>query len=144
MKLAQDITKADLEEMGFKVQEITVVTEAEENLHATGYPNEYSQVLLNLLNNARDALSERKVASPRIEISLFSEGEKAVATISDNAGGIPDEILDRVFDPYFTTKDPARGTGIGLYISKTIIEKRMNGRISVRNTGKGAQFRIDV
>ena len=128
----------------FKAQKISVVTQAEEELLVTGYPNEYSQVLLNLLNNARDALTERNVASPRIEIRLFREGEKAVATVSDNAGGIPDEILERVFDPYVTTKDAAKGTGIGLYISKTIIEKRMNGRISVRNTGAGAEFRIDV
>jgi signal transduction histidine kinase len=128
----------------FKEQQISVAMLDEEDPYVTGYPNEYSQALLNLLNNARDALTERHVASPRIEIRLFWEGEKAVTTISDNAGGVPEAIIDRIFDPYVSTKDAAKGSGIGLYISKTIIEKRMNGRISVRNTGKGAEFRIDI
>jgi signal transduction histidine kinase len=129
---------------GFKAHNIKVELNAEEDLIVTGYPNEYSQVLLNLLNNARDALTERKVSSPRVEISLFREGERTVATIADNAGGIPDGISEKIFDPYFSTKDAAKGTGIGLYIAKTIIEKRMKGRISVRNTGEGAEFRIEV
>lgn len=128
----------------FKASYITVETEAEEDLIVTGYPKEYCQVLLNILNNARDALTERKISSPLIKIRLFREGEKSVATISDNAGGIPDTIIDRIFEPYFTTKDVTKGTGIGLHISRTIIEKRMNGRISARNTDHGAEFRIEV
>jgi len=129
---------------GFKAHNIKVEINAEEDLVVTGYPNEYSQVLLNLLNNARDAFAERKVSSPRVEINLFREGERVVATIADNAGGIPEGISGKIFDPYFTTKDAAKGTGIGLYISKAIIEKRMKGRISVRNRGGGAEFRIEV
>jgi C4-dicarboxylate-specific signal transduction histidine kinase len=78
------------------------------------------------------------------KINLFREGHRHVATISDNAGGIPDAIIDRIFEPHFTTKDPDKGTGIGLHMSKTIIEKGMNGKISVRNTDRGAEFRIEV
>ncbi|NVN92386.1 MAG: PocR ligand-binding domain-containing protein [Desulfuromonadales bacterium] len=128
----------------FKSQNIKIDIEAQEDLIVTGYQNEYCQVLLNILNNARDVLTERKIVSPRIEINLFREGHRHVATISDNAGGIPDAIIDRIFDPYFTTKDTDKGTGIGLYMSKTIIENRMNGKISVRNTDRGVEFRIVV
>ena len=110
----------------------------------TGFPNEYSQVLLIILNNARDALLEGNVSLPRIEIKLFREDNRAVTTISNNGGVISDEIIDRIFDPYFTTKEKSNGTGIGLYMSKTIIEKRMKGRITVRNTDEGAKFRIEV
>ena len=128
----------------FKAQNIQVDMQAQEDLVVTGYPNEYSQVLLIILNNARDALIERTVASPRIEINLFREGGMTVATISDNAGGIPDEIFDRIFDPYFTTKDDEKGSGIGLYMSKAIIETRFYGKISARNTDQGAEFRIEL
>jgi C4-dicarboxylate-specific signal transduction histidine kinase len=128
----------------FKVNNIAVDMEAEEDLFITGYPNEYCQVLLNILNNARDALIERTVASPRITIHLFREDNKIVATISDNAGGIPATIINRIFEPYFTTKDVEQGTGIGLYIAKAIIEKRFNGKISAQNKDQGAEFRIEV
>jgi len=128
----------------FKAHNIAVDTEAEEELIVTGFPNEYSQVLLIILNNARDALLEGNVLLPRIEIKLFRENNRAVTTISNNGGVIPDEIIDRIFDPYFTTKEKSNGTGIGLYMSKSIIEKRMKGSISVRNTDEGAKFRIEV
>jgi len=109
-----------------------------------GTPNEYSQVILNILMNAKDALLDRKVPNPRVVVRLFREGGRAVLTITDNAGGIPPEIFDRIFDPYFTTKGPEKGTGIGLFMSKTIIEKNMNGKLTVQNTDTGAQFRIEV
>ncbi len=128
----------------FKSQNIKIDIEAQEDLIVTGYKNEYCQILLNILNNARDTITERSIVSPRIEINLFREGYRNVTTISDNAGGIADAIIDKIFEPYFTTKDADKGTGIGLYMSKSIIEKRMNGKISVRNTDQGAEFRIEV
>jgi PAS domain S-box-containing protein len=109
-----------------------------------GYPNEFSQVLLNILINARDALLERQVATPRVVITVGTEGGRAVVTVADNAGGIPEEIMDKIFDPYFTTKGPQAGTGVGLFMSKTIIEKNMGGKLSVRNRESGAEFRIEV
>jgi signal transduction histidine kinase len=128
----------------FRLNNINVDMKAEEDLFITGFPNELSQVLLIILNNATDALTEGNVASPRIEINLFREGLRTVTTISDNAGGIPVAIIDRIFEPYFTTKDAEKNTGIGLYMSRAIIEKRFNGKISARNTGQGAEFRIEV
>ncbi len=109
-----------------------------------GYPNEFAQVLINILNNARDALIEKKIDDPRVTITIWSEDGCAVVTIADNAGGIPEEILDKIFDPYFTTKGPQLGTGVGLFMSKAIIEKNMRGRLTVRNIDNGAEFRITV
>lgn len=110
----------------------------------TGYPSRFIQVLLNILLNARDALTTRKVENPAISIDARTENGKAVVTISDNAGGIPTELLEKIFDPYFSTKGPMHGTGIGLFMCKTIVEKNMGGRLSVRNTEQGAEFRIEV
>jgi signal transduction histidine kinase len=110
----------------------------------SGYQNEFSQVFLNILNNARDAIIERGIADARVIITICSEDNCAVVTVADNAGGIPDEVISKVFDPYFTTKGPQIGTGIGLFMSKSIIEKNMGGRLTVRNTDSGAEFRIEV
>jgi signal transduction histidine kinase len=131
-------------EKSFKAEKISVAYHKEGDPIITGYSNEYSQVLLNILMNARDVLAENKVDGALISINLFTEGGKSVITITDNGGGIPDEIIDKLFDPYFTTKGPDKGTGIGLFMSKSIIEKNMGGRLSVRNHGNGAEFRIEV
>lgn len=101
-------------------------------------------MLLNILLNCRDAFHECSDKRCSIEITITKEDNKSVVTIADNAGGIADEIMGKIFDPYFTTKGPDKGTGIGLYMAKTIIEKNMGGRITVRNTPDGAEFRIEV
>ena len=126
-----------------KASGIVVETAEREDLKVTGYQNEFSQVLVNILGNAKEALIERNVVCPRIDIRLFRDGSKSVATISDNARGIPCEAIDKIFEPYFTTKGSSGGTGLGLHMAKTIIEKRMNGKISARNTELGAEFRIE-
>ena len=133
-----------LTEVIFSDQRIRIEVNHTDDAVTHGHPNEYAQVLLNILINARDAFSSRKTESPKVVISLSSEGGKSVVTIADNAGGIPEEILDRIFDPYFTTKGPDKGTGVGLYMSRIIIEKNMNGNLTARNTGEGAEFRIEV
>jgi C4-dicarboxylate-specific signal transduction histidine kinase len=134
---ALSLVYADFESSGIPVE-----LEAAEEITVTGYPNEYLQVILNILNNARDILTERKIENPRIEIRIFKENEIGVVTVMDNAGGIPEDIIERVFDPYFTTKE--MGTGIGLYMSKMIIEKNMGGRLTVKNVDSGAEFRIEI
>jgi PAS domain S-box-containing protein len=131
-------------EKSFNDQKICIALHPEGDPMANGYPNEYAQVLLNILMNARDVLVGHNVAAALISIRAFAEGGTSVVTITDNAGGIAEEIIDRLFDPYFTTKGPDKGTGIGLFMSKTIIEKNMGGRLTVRNTGSGAEFRIEV
>jgi len=131
-------------EESFMDQKIGIALQTEGDPMANGYPNEYAQVLLNILMNARDELVGHNVDDALISIHAFGEGGRSVVTITDNAGGIADEIIDSLFDPYFTTKEPDKGTGIGLFMSKTIIEKNMGGRLTVRNTGSGAEFRIEV
>jgi len=109
-----------------------------------GFLNEFIQVLLNILINARDALIANQPENPLVTVNMFAEGGKTVVSIADNAGGVPDNIKDKIFEPYFTTKGPEQGTGIGLFMCKTIIEKSMDGILTVRNVGKGAEFRIEV
>ncbi|GFO53172.1 hypothetical protein GMSM_01790 [Geomonas sp. Red276] len=131
-------------EGSFQGQKIDMELMAEADPEVLGYPNEFAQVLVNVLINARDAFQERQVARPKILIKVGCVGERAVVAIADNAGGIPDEIIGKVFDPYFTTKGPAVGTGVGLFMSKTIIEKNMGGRLTVRNIEGGAEFMIEI
>jgi len=110
----------------------------------TGHPNEFSQVLLNIMNNAMDAFAETRCPNPQIKVEISSRNDRAVVTIADNAGGIAAEIIGRIFEPYFTTKEQGKGTGIGLFMAKNIVEKSMNGSLTARNTGDGAEFRIEV
>jgi len=131
-------------EPSFKEEQVSISICSECNPSILGYPNEYSQVLLSILHNAKDAFSGKKPKEAQVSIHSSMEGKIVVVTISDNAGGIAEDIIEKIFDPYFTTKDPDKGTGIGLFIAKNIIENSMKGRLMVRNTGDGAEFRIEV
>lgn len=110
----------------------------------TGFGGAFSQAVLSILINAKEVLVERGVPEPCIEILCDSGEGRNMITIGDNAGGIREDALDKVFDPYFTTKFQARGTGLGLYIAKMIIEQNMHGTLSVRNAPKGAEFLIEL
>jgi len=123
---------------------ITITVNEEPDVCILGYPNEYSQMLINIINNAKDELLERKIPDPRIMIRVFHDDGLAVATVADNAGGIDAGVLPKVFDPYFTTKEPGKGTGIGLYMSKVIVEKNMDGRLTAKNVPDGVEFRIEM
>jgi C4-dicarboxylate-specific signal transduction histidine kinase len=131
-------------EGSFQNPKIDVEIVANDDLVIHGYANELTQVILNILVNAKDAITERGIADPNVRITIDSEDKCAVITITDNAGGIPAEIINQIFDPYFTTKGTQRGTGIGLFMSKAIIEKNMGGRLTVRNAENGAEFRIEL
>ncbi|MBF0318361.1 MAG: HAMP domain-containing histidine kinase [Nitrospirae bacterium] len=120
------------------------------NLKCTGYPNEFKQVILNIINNSKDAIVSRRAKDQKahfegtVKIAVHNEDQDIAVIISDNAGGIPEAIIERVFEPYFTTKPSDIGTGIGLYMSRTIIETNMGGRLTVRNTEDGAEFKITM
>ena len=105
-----------------------------------GYRSEFSQVILNIINNAIDVLKERDIKNRKIWIRI--RGKKI--EIEDNAGGVPEEIKDKIFEPYFTTKFQSQGTGIGLYMSKVIINQHFNGELFAYNSDKGAIFVIDL
>ena len=109
-----------------------------------GFPNEFSQAILNILANAKDALMENKIENPFVNINIYEDEKYGFLEIEDNAGGISDEIMTKIFDPYFTTKHKNQGTGIGLYMSKMIVEKNMNGNLSVENTTIGAKFIFSI
>jgi PAS domain S-box-containing protein len=123
---------------------IKVTVEGKSALMYTGHVNEFSQALLNILNNARDALLESKFEHPGIVISLHDDESRSVVTVRDNGGGIAPEVIDKIFDPYFSTKEEGKGTGVGLYMAKTIIERHMQGSICVRNLPDGAEFRLVI
>jgi len=108
------------------------------------YKNEFTQVLLNIIKNAKDALLAKKIQNPKIVIVTSCHKEKLVVEIFDNAEGIELLIIDKIFEPYFSTKDYKHGTGLGLYMSKMIIEEHLDGELSVRNTKDGACFRIEI
>ena len=133
-----------LVDMNLDDRQIRIDVDALDTPIIHGYRNEYSQVLINILMNSKDAFLERKIADPRVLIRIFREDGRSVVTMADNAGGIAEDIIGKIFDPYFTTKGPQKGTGVGLFMSKTIIEKNMNGRLTVRNTVDGAEFRVEV
>lgn len=116
-----------------------------------GFKNEFEQAVLNILNNAKDAILERKEKGlmgkderGEIAVDFYGKDGRVIIRISDNGGGMPPEIMDRIFEPYFTTKEEGKGSGIGLYMSKIIIENNMDGKLSVGNSEKGTAFTIDM
>ena len=104
-----------------------------DDIEIFGYETELIQVLINILNNSKDALSLVENQERLIFINILKENGKALIKIKDNAGGIPDDVLSQIFEPYFTTKHQAQGTGIGLYMCQEIIYKHMNGHIDIAN-----------
>lgn len=113
-------------------------------IHTQLILGELSQVIINVMNNAKDALVEKKVEDPWVKIDLQKINNKALITIEDNAGGIPQEVINRIFDQNYTTKDHSVGTGLGLYMSKKIMEESFDGNIYVKNTEFGAKFFIEL
>ena len=105
--------------------------------------NEFKHVILNIINNAKDAFDENNVKNRKIKIMMFIEIDKKVITISDNAGGIPERIIKDIFKPNVTTKAEGKGTGIGLYMSDQITQK-MGGKLAVKNEDEGAVFKFEV
>tara|TARA_R110002033_G_scaffold160807_1_gene197266 strand:- start:431 stop:2599 length:2169 start_codon:yes stop_codon:yes gene_type:complete len=112
------------------------------NLIVYGYKNEFMQSFLNIINNAKDALLNIDYKNRNIEIKVFNEDKKLIITIKDNAGGINDKSMGKIFGAYYTTKED--GHGIGLYMTKVIIEDKMNGEVYVENMDGGAMFTIKL
>ncbi len=132
----------ELVHASFRSAGIRLSLELEPGCLIEGYANEFSQVMLNLFNNARDILVERCAVVPEITVTARNEYGQIKIAVEDNAGGIPADIIEKIFDPYFTTKHKSQGVGLGLYMSKMIIEGKMGGLIEAGNSSGGARFQL--
>jgi signal transduction histidine kinase len=117
------------------------------DIKVSGYPNEFQQVVINMINNSKDAIKSRiekkEIDNGLIEVKISNENQDYFdIEIIDNGGGIPKDIINKIFEPYFTTKFESNGTGLGLYMSKAIIETNMGGKLFVENIGSGTKFTI--
>ncbi|MFA7610155.1 MAG: HAMP domain-containing sensor histidine kinase [Sulfurimonas sp.] len=141
----------DIVEKSFKIiaptleaKHISYNNTIEDDIFVNTYVSEIKQVLLNILKNAEDVLVEKKTQNPTIWIEGYKSGKFAELVIEDNAGGIPKDIIDKIFEPYFSTKKSKDGTGLGLYMSKIIVEDHCKGKLSVVNGSYGAKFTITI
>jgi len=127
-------------ESSIKNYNITLTQQLQNEIELYTYENELKQVILNLIKNAEDILKDKEIPNPKITI----ESDGYILRVKDNAGGVPDDIIEKIFDPYFSTKTEKDGTGLGLYMSKTIIEEHCGGKLSVYNDAEGAVFEIEL
>ena len=127
------------------LKEIQVKQDVTEDISLIGYKNELIQVLIIIISNAIDALHEyNKEKEKIIHISMEEKDKHVSIAIGDNAGGIDKHIIDKIFDPYFTTKEKSSGSGLGLYIAKIIVEQNMQGSLSISNSKHGVIFHIKI
>ena len=121
----------------YREQKIALFIDVDKHITINSYKNELIQVLLNILNNSKDAIVEKKIDRPYVKIFTEEDEYEIKIFIQDNAGGVTDEVLERMYEPYFTTKFQSHGTGIGLYMSKMIIEESMEGTLVSENRDEG-------
>jgi signal transduction histidine kinase len=116
---------------------ISLTLDTQENINIVGFPTELGQAIANIITNSKDALMEKEMSNKSIKLSLTLIDNEAKITIEDNGGGVPLEILEKIFDPYFSTKMEKNGTGLGLYMTKIIVEDHMRGKLNVANSNNG-------
>ena len=133
-------------EPSFMMNNIEIIEDymEKENIYFSLISGELLQVLISILNNAKDAFIEKDIENKWLKYSVKKDTNKFIITLEDNAGGIQVEIMDKIFNPYFTTKHQNQGTGMGLYSSYNIITKHLNGKIYATNTLHGAKFTIEL
>lgn len=140
----KDVFKDAFSVMGKTLENnnIEVNQEFTSNRKVNSFEKEFLQVVINILKNAKEVLVQREIEHKKIGVYEYLDGENIIIQVLDNAGGISEEIKDKIFEPYFTTKDELEGTGLGLYMSKTIVEKHLEGKIKAYNKDDGACFEI--
>ena len=136
-----DIIKSLLDE-----HKIKLINNSENipDISILSYPSELTQVILNVIYNAKDILLQRDIKDRYINVELENHNNNILIKICDNGGGVDSSIVDKIFDPYFTTHHQSRGKGLGLYMSKDIVTKTLNGTIYVQNIDQGACFFIEL
>lgn len=128
-----------LDERGVKVD-----SNIEEKLKVYGNENEFAQIFINILTNAKDISKERNITNPKVFISVYREKDEKIIKIIDNLGGAKDEIIEKIFDPYFTTKFKGEGVGMGMYVVRETVEYKMKGSITASNGHKGLEITIKL
>jgi two-component system sensor histidine kinase EvgS len=123
---------------------ISISKNIQDNIELYFYVGEFEQVIINILNNAKDILIQNNIEEPQIYIDVKKSKNKLIVTIEDNGGGVPKDIISHIFEPYFTTKHKSKGTGLGLHMSYRIVTQSLNGNIYVKNTDQGAKFFIEI
>ena len=139
--LQESVQKA-LKFMGSRSKDIDINITSNKEVWIHSFEKEFQQVLLILLNNAIDNFQSNLIADPKITIVIKERNKKVTLSIHDNGGGIKEKDTDRIFEPYYSTKFPDKGTGLGLYMAKMLIESSMGGHLSVENINDGAYFEI--
>lgn len=134
------LTKKQLEQNSIEIEVINTCS----NLVINTYKNELTQVLLNLMYNAKDAFESQDIRDKKIILECFLRDENLIIELKDNAGGIDKDIMTKIFQPYFSTKKEKNGTGLGLYMSRIILQRHLAADISVRNENGGAVFSISM
>lgn len=127
-----------------EAENIYVKIETQDNIFVVGFPTELGQAIVNILTNSKDALVEKNISNKSVKLSLTLVNNNVNIIIEDNGGGVPLEILEKIFDPYFSTKMEKKGTGLGLYITKLIVEDHMHGKLSVSNSDNGFIVQIII
>jgi len=126
------------------VDDLEIIEQYNSDKHIKVYKDIFMQICINLLTNANENILLNDIKSPQINVISNDVGNDVEVTIEDNAGGISEDIIDKIFDPYFSTKVGKNGNGLGLYMSKLIIQEHLDGEISVENTNNGARFTIKL
>lgn len=132
----------ELVKMDYALSNIAVSIEGDDEVMVKGYANEYKQVILSLLQNAKDAFVGQSKSNKYVHINVRKEQEHSIVSMKDNAGGISENLINEIFTQYMTSKK--NGSGLGLYIAKSVIENNMQGKIWVENTQDGVVFFIRV
>ncbi len=140
----EEITQSVLGLMNTRLENIDINIVSSKPVEVYSFAKEYRQVLLVILNNAIDNFESKAIDSPKIDIVIKEEEEKAYLSICDNGGGIEEKDIGRIFDPYYTTKFAEEGTGLGLYVAKMLIESSMQGKLNATNKNSGACFEIII
>ena len=130
--------------LSLQTQDIELVKEFGELPQLELFPNEVQQALINLLKNAEEALEESGIDKKKLILRTYAQQDRQILEVQDNAGGIPEDVVDQIFFPYFSTKNKLNGTGLGLYMSRMIIEDHLGGKLTVVNKDGGACFRVEL